>query len=174
MAPTRIEPHCKPTHPEGCPAWTILHYDFPAKGNRPAVKLSWYDCGKLPEEYPTWGIKARDGIVFVGDEGKLFAHYTVHQLLPEDKFKNYQPPAPTLTSSIGHHAEWVDACLRKDPSRALCNFDYAGPLAETVLLGNVAVRAGKSIEWDTENLRITNAPEATKFLHCEYRAGWTL
>ena len=75
-------------------------------------------------------------------------------------------------ASLGHHAEWVHACKTGDPT--LCNFDYSGKLIEHNLLGNVAYRTGKKLEWDAKNLKATNAPEADKFIRREYREGWTL
>ena len=73
---------------------------------------------------------------------------------------------------MGHHQEWVDAIRGGKP--ALCAFDYAGPLAETVLLGNVAYKVGKKLEWDAAALKAKNCPEADRFLRKEYRKGWTL
>ena len=70
--------------------------------------------------------------------------------------------------------EWVRAIKENKPEIAYSNFDYAGLLTETILLGNVAMRAGKKLEWDGENMKFTNASDAEKFLHFEYRKGWTL
>ena len=77
---------------------------------------------------------------------------------------------PTIPNSIGHYAEWIKAC--KDGSPTSCNFDYSGAVTETVLLGNVAFRVGKKIDWDGENLRSPSCPEADKFIRKSYRAGW--
>jgi hypothetical protein len=68
----------------------------------------------------------------------------------------------------------VAACLRNDPAGTTCNFDYSGPLSEAVLLGTVAYRAGKAIEWDAANLKVTNAPDADRFVKREYRKGWEI
>lgn len=70
------------------------------------------------------------------------------------------------------HREWIAACKTGSPTT--CNFDYSGAVTQTVLLGNVAYRAGRKLEWDAANMKFPNAPEADKYLQREYRAGWTL
>ncbi|MFP6603936.1 MAG: gfo/Idh/MocA family oxidoreductase, partial [Pirellulaceae bacterium] len=72
--------------------------------------------------------------------------------------------------SIGHHAEWIKAC--KDGSPTTCNFDYSGALTESVLLGNVAFRTGKPLQWNAKTLKAANCPEADKYISKEYRSGW--
>jgi hypothetical protein len=81
------------------------------------------------------------------------------------------PPA-TIPNSIGHHAEWIEACKTRGPTT--CNFDYSGALAEAVLLGNVSYRSGQRLEWDADRLVATNCPDAAQYLRREYRSGWTL
>jgi hypothetical protein len=132
---------------------------------------------RKPAAFKDWGLDERrwaNGVVFVGDKGLLVANYGTNVLLPEKVFAGFRRPAPTIKQSLGHHAEWVDACLKGDPSLTTCKFDYSGPLSEAVLLGTVAYRAGKAIEWDAANLRVTNAPEAQQFIRREYRKGWEI
>ena len=88
-------------------------------------------------------------MLFVGEKGMLLADYGKHKLLPEDQFAGFKPPEPTIPDSIGHHAEWIQACKTGEPTT--CNFDYSGTLTEAVLLGNVAYRVGKKLEWDHGN-----------------------
>jgi len=88
----------------------------------------------------------------------LISDYGKHQLLPEAEFKDFKRPEPFIPKSIGHHAEWIHAAKTGAPTT--CNFEYAGWLTEANHLGNVAYRAGKKLEWDAENLKATNAPEA--------------
>ncbi len=101
-------------------------------------------------------------MLFIGDKGMLLADYGKHALLPEEKFADFKPPHPSIPKSLGHHAEWIHACKTGAPTT--CNFDYAGRLTEANHLGNVAYRVGKKIEWDHQNMRITNAPDAERFL----------
>ena len=93
-------------------------------------------------------------------------------LLPEAEFADFQPPEPTILPSVGHHQEWIVACKTGSPTT--CNFDYSGALTEAVLLGNVAYRARKKLQWDPVNLKATNGPEAQKYIARDYREGWTL
>ena len=138
---------------------------------RPAVKLTWYDGALRPpllkeNGFPEWGA----GTLFVGEEGMLMADYGRRKLYPEDKFADYKEPEKTIPDSVGHHQEWINAC--KNGSRTLCNFNYSGPLAETVLLGAVSFRTGKKLEWDARNMKATNCPEADQYLSRTYRKGW--
>ena len=161
-----------PAHAEGAARWLIVHYEFPARGELPPVQLTWYDGGKQPKYFedkklPAWG----DGVLFVGEKGMLLADYGNHKLLPEKDFAGFQPPKPSIKNSIGHHKEWVEACKIGGPTT--CNFDYAGALTETVLLGNVSYRLGKGFSWDAKNLSASQ-PEAERFIQHHYRKGWTL
>jgi len=167
--PTRIEAEGPPVHPDTCPLGLIVKYDFPARGSMPACKLTWYDGDLIPKKVNDQAVPA-NGVMFVGTNGMLFADYGKYKLFPSDKFSDFTPPKESIPNSIGHHAEWIKAC--KDGSPTTCNFDYSGALTETVLLGNVAYRTGKPLEWDAENLVATNVPEAAKLINKEYRAGW--
>ena len=102
----------------------------------------------------------------------LLADYGNHRLLPEKDYAGFLPPEPFIPNSIGHHNEWIAACKTEGPTT--CNFDYAGALTETILLGNVAFRVGKKLEWDAQKLRATNCPEADDYLQHEYRRGWRI
>jgi len=112
----------------------------------------------------------RDGVLFVGSKGMLVADYHKHLLLPEKSFAHFQAPKPFIPDSIGHHEEWIRACKTGSPTT--CNFDYSGPLAETVLLGIVAYRSGKKLDYDGSTGRITNTTDANQYLTREYRKGW--
>jgi len=172
--PTAVASQGPPPSKETAPLWQIVTYDFAARGELPAVKLTWYDGGKRPKllaepGMPRWG----DGTLFVGARGMLLAGYSAHRLLPEKQFAGFVPPKPTIPASIGHHREWVEACKKGDMAAALCNFGYGGPLTEVALLGNVAHRSGKSFTWDAAALK-TSEPAANAFLSMEYRKGWTV
>jgi len=171
--PETVEAEGEPHHPEGYPLWLTVRWTFPARGSRPPVTLYWYDNEKRPphlkeHNLPNWP----QGVLFVGSEGMLVADYGRRALYPREKFADSQPPAPTIPASPGHKAEWLRACKGGPP--ALSNFQYSGPLTETVLLGTVAFRAGEKLNWNAENLTAANCPQATKFLRSRYRKGWTL
>jgi predicted dehydrogenase len=159
--------------PDCCPAGLVSHYEFPARDEQPAVKLTWYDGDRIPQAIHDAPC-GNGGNLFVGDRGMLWADYDKYRLLPEDKFTGYTPPAPTIPSSIGHHAEWIAACKTGSPTT--CNFDYAGALTEAVLLGVAAYRAGQKIEWDPVALKAKGAGGAAlePLLHKQYRAGWEI
>ncbi len=168
-----VEADGPPVHPESTPPWQIVRYEYPARKDKPPVKLTWYNGDRRPtaitqRRFPGWDI----GVLFVGSKGQLLVDYKRRILLPAKTFADFEPPAPFIPRSIGHHSEWIQAC--KTSGKTSCSFNYSGPLAEAVLLGNVAYRSGRRIEWDAENLKITNAPEAMRFVRRPYRKGWTL
>jgi predicted dehydrogenase len=179
-SPSTIEAESPPLsmHPETAPAWSIVRYQFPAGGKRPPVKLTWYDGGKLPPVDLFDGhVPAKDssGSLFVGDKGRLLASRERgrgYRLLPEREFAAFEAPRPTLARSPGHHAEWIDACKTGKPTGT--SFDYAGPLTEVVLLGNVALRTGRPIDWDGPGMRATSGSADALFIHRDNRAGWAL
>jgi predicted dehydrogenase len=177
--PTSIEAEGPPVDEVTPPAYAIVKYEFPARGDMPPVKLTWYDGGKRPEILKTlktqkgesldWG----SGQLFIGSKGMILSDYGRHLLLPEEQFADYKRPEKTISSSIGHHQEWLEA-IRSGKGETTCNFDYSGSLTEAVMLGVVAYRTGKKLEWDAEKFKITNAPDLEPWLHKEYRKGWTL
>jgi predicted dehydrogenase len=170
---TSIEAEGPPPHAEGTPPWCIIRYQFPARDKAPPVKLTWYDGGKRPAlveqgKVPNW----QSAVLFVGQTGMLLADYGQRKLLPEAQFKDFQPPKKTIPDSVGHYQEWIQACKTGSPTA--CNFDDSGVLSEHVLLGNVAYRLGKKLDWDPVNLKVANCPEADKLLRPSYRDGWAL
>lgn len=169
--PTHCSTEGPPVHPETCPIGLIVHLDFPARDGKSPVKMTWYDGNMIPREINGQRVPP-NGVMFVGSEGMMFADYSNYRLFPSEKFAGFEPPPKTIPPSIGHHAEWIKACKEGTPT--LCNFDYSGPLTESVLLGNIAYRCEQAIEWDAENLKATNCPEADKYIRKEYREGWEL
>ena len=155
------------------PVWMIAQFEYPARKEKPPVKLTWYQGGRQPDLLtPEQKKKWVSGVLFVGEKGNLLSDYSRHILLPEDKFQDYTRPEPFIPNSIGHHKEWVQACKTGSPTT--CNFDYSGALSEAVLLGNVAFRAGERLEWDTKKLKATNTRAADEFVHHHYRKGWKI
>jgi predicted dehydrogenase len=158
---------------ETYPLASMVTYQFPAKGDRPAVKLVWYDGGlkpPRPDELEEGRKMPEDtGVLFIGDKGKLFEG----RLIPESRMNEFERPAKTLARINGTHEQnWIEAC--KGGPAASSNFDLAGPMTETVLLGTIAVRTGQKIYWDPANMKITNSAEANELVGRKYREGWTL
>lgn len=174
QAPTTVEAEGPlPVRAETYPDYLTVRWEHPARGKRAPVKLTWYDGKQRPKspegvDLQTW----HKGIMFVGDQGTLLADYGRWLLLPEADFKDFKPPEPWIAPSIGHHQEWIHACKTGAPT--LCNFEYSGSLVEHNLLGTVAFRTGKKLQWDAENLKASNCPEADQFIHPPYREGWAL
>ena len=102
----------------------------------------------------------------------LISEWGKHELHPRQRFAGFQRPPRTIPESIGHAEEWLSACKTGSPTG--CNFDYSGPLTETVLLGTVAYRTRKKLEWDPVNLKATNCPEANRFIRRANREEWAL
>lgn len=161
--PQTVAAEGPPPQDETTPAWLIVRYAYPARGKKPPVQLTWYNGDKRPPHFaegtlPAWG----DGTLFVGAKGMLLADYGRYVLLPEKDFAGFQPPKPSIPDSVGHHAEWIAAC--KGVGTTTCRFDYSGVLTEAVLLGNVAYRTGKKLEWDAKALKAKHCPEADRFI----------
>jgi predicted dehydrogenase len=174
--PTSVEAEGEPRKPDSAPLWSVIRYEFPKRGKLPPVRLTWYDGGKLPSTDLLDGVtlpKESNGSLFVGSEGKLIIeHGQKPRLLPEAKYAGYKGPDPFIPRSPGHYIQWIEACKTGKPTGS--NFDYASVLTESVLLGNVAFRVGRKIEWDAKRMRAKNAPEASQYVRREYRSGWSL
>lgn len=174
QAPLSIEAVGPPPHPEIAPASMHATYEYGARGDKPPLRLTWYQGEDKPGIWSSRGIPQwESGVLFVGTQGRmLLADYEKHVLLPEKNFIDFTRPAPFIPKSLGHHEEWIHACKTGAPTT--CNFNYAGYLTEANHLGNVAYRVGKKLEWDSKNLVVTNTNTAEKYLRREYRKGWTL
>ena len=176
--PTSVQATSTLVNTETYPVASMVHYEFPARGDMPPVKLIWYDGGlrpPRPAELDEGEQMGTNGILFIGDKGKMLEH----RLIPESRRKEYGKPPQVLPRSPGHFVEWIEACKGGKPAGS--NFDHAGPLAEVVLLGNVALRpelreilTRTELLWDGPSMKITNVPEANEYLRREYREGWSL
>jgi predicted dehydrogenase len=174
QSPLTIEAHSeiKP-HAEIAPATMSATYEYAARGDLPAVRLTWYQGEVKPKIWTDGGIpKWGDGILFVGEKGMLLADYSKFLLLPEEKFKDAKLPEPTLPRVKDHHEEWLEAI--KAGKKSSCDFEYSGWLTEANHLGNVAYRVGKKLEWDPVKMKATNTSEADQYIKREYRKGWEL
>jgi len=188
--------------PDSCPPASKVHFDFPARDDMPAVELIWYDGGMMPrrpvelEAGESMG-NNDGGTIFEGTRGKIICgvYGRNPSLLPRkamDYFKQPEKSIPRVEE--GHMGSWIKSC--KEGTSTSSNFDYAGPLTETVLMGNLAIRSfnhkvlkpGKTptswdpwdypgrlrLDWDGENMQITNFEEANQFVSRDYRRGWKI
>ncbi|MBM4017107.1 MAG: Gfo/Idh/MocA family oxidoreductase [Planctomycetes bacterium] len=175
--PTTVEAASEGNTHDRAPQWAVVTYQFPARGDLPPVTLTWYNGGKWPPRPPELREDRSlppEGSLFIGDEGKILVHGSANpQILPAEKMREFQPPEPFIRRSTGHKKEWLEA-IRGGPPPGSNFAAYGGPLTEVVLLGNVAIRTGKKIEWDPVNLRAKNVPEAAAYIRREYRKGWEL
>lgn len=163
------------------PTASIVRFKFPARAQRGPIDLIWYDGGMQPpipdeleedhEEFEP------EGMMFVGDKGKILAGFRVEspRLIPKRKMSRYEiASSPTRRREAGQASpgmrQWIAAC--KGGAQAPGNFLNAGPISEAVNLWAVALRTGKKIVYDAESMKITNVPEANKYLSREYRKGW--
>ncbi|OHB84823.1 MAG: hypothetical protein A2V98_20850 [Planctomycetes bacterium RBG_16_64_12] len=172
--PLTVEAQGAQLRAETYPEWLTVQWEHPARGDMAPVKLHWYDGIQRPKvSVPGQDIAASHmGVLFVGDEGMLLADYGKRVLVPEEKFKDFKPPEPSIEPSLGHHEEWIHGAKTGAPT--LCNFDYSGKLVEHNLLGAVAFRVGKKLTWDPASMKATNCPEADPYIRRPYREGWTL
>lgn len=187
----RLEAEVSGVHKHSFPKWEIIRYDFPARIDMPPVRINWYNGpGQAPgprimieqllKRRLDWGDagekKWQDhaGCLLIGTKGMI--HSTGHNmsftLLPEEKFKDFEGPPKTLTRTRGQEREWLDAC--KGGPQTMSNFNYADPLTEFVLLGNIATFVGDTIEFDPIEMKIINNLPTNAALEREYRSGWSL
>jgi predicted dehydrogenase len=169
--PTRISASATAVFDETAPLGSIVTYDFPAREGMPPLRLVWYDGGLMPPrpaELEPGRELPSSGNMYVGDKGVILGN----RIIPEEKMKAYTPPPKTLPRRSGTWGEWVEAI--RGGETASCNFDWAGVLTEAVLLGNIAIRTGKALDWDAEKMRFTNHEQANKYVDEPYREGWSL
>jgi len=179
-APTSIEAKPGPFSDETYPTKTIITWEFPARGNRAPVTVRWYDGDNRPprpDELEAGRKLPDQGGLYYGDKGTIMLpHGGGPRLIPDSKMRGLKMPEPWIRRSKaganGHYLEWVEAC--KGGPKPLSNFDYAGPLTEAILLGNIAAKAGGKIQWDSKAMKVTNMPEINQHLSRQYRKGWTL
>lgn len=189
------------SYPDSCPRAAIIHLKYPVK-NQPAetIKVTWMDGGLLPERpqelLPNEPMGNWDGgVIFEGTKGKMMCDcYGANpRLLPLTKMKTTTLPKPSIARvPEGHYLQWVNACIAGYGKNKLSSpFEYAGPLTESILIGNLAIRSWmlqnnnvtngavkfpgrKKLLWDAKNLKITNFDEANQFVRRDYRTGWKL
>jgi len=177
--PASVEATSLDLNPDTHPLASVVTYQFPAREGLPPVKLTWYDGLRAPrppelEDGRQMG-HAEGGVLFKGTKGKLVGgvYGESPRLIPEGRMKEYKLPPKTLPRVEGtHEQDWVRAC--KTGQRAGADFEYSALLTEICLLGNLAKRVDARIEWDGPAMKVTNLPEAQKYIQTPYREGWTL
>ncbi len=181
-APTKVDASSTQRFKEAFPVASIIRFEFPAREQMPPVTLTWYD-GDLkpprPEELEDGrplkgeGSDEDEGLLFIGDHGTILCGFSGEnpRLIPEAKMRAFQPPAKTLPRSIGHYREWIEAAKGAQQAPA-ANFEFEARIAEALLLGNVALRSGEMLRWDSTNLRITNVAAAQSLINPGYRGEW--
>ena len=154
------------------------YYEFPAKGARPAVKMTWYDGGLTPPKPVEIGdeeLNKGGGVLYIGTKGKLM-HDTYGfnpRLLPKSLHDSVGKPTETYARiKTSHEMNWIDAI--RGTQKTTSPFEYSGKLTEIMLLGVAALNAGKKIQYDGANMKITNVPDSDALLKRAYRAGWEL
>ncbi len=176
--PLSIEATSCGNTPDVHPLSAIVTYQFGERNGMPPVKLTWYEGTRAPrpteledeQEMPGEG-----GVVFKGSKGMIMCGHVGQnpQIIPQSRMKKIKLPEKTLPRvEEGHYQSWVRAC--KGGPAAGSRFTHSGPLNEICLLGNIAKRVDRRIEWDPVNIKITNYPEANQYVRPEYRKGWEL
>jgi len=183
--------------PESCPPASAIHLKFPARENMPAVDFSWYDGGIMPKRPEELGPDEpmgdwNGGMIFEGTKGKLIAGMwgqNAKWLPAKDAWTVHAPISFVEGGTDGHQQQWVKACKEGFGAYTSSPFDAAGPLTETVIMGNLAVRSHayrvpnadgkgfsypgrKQLLWDGKNMEITNFDVANQFVTRDYRKGW--
>lgn len=179
-SPSRIVPETTPLNPETGPLASRVTYEFPPRAGKPALKLVWRDGNLMPprpaglREGEPMPPASHSGQLLVGDKGCIAADIYAENptILPETLHREVMasPPAKTYASSPGVYEEWIAAC--KGGAAASAAFDYSVPLTILVLLGNLAVRTGESIEWDRTRFEAANVSGPNSFIRRTYRRGW--
>jgi predicted dehydrogenase len=166
------------------PAWSVITYQFPQRGKRAPLKLVWYDGDEkkgarrpaLPEALGADVKLSKGGNLYIGDQGVLMDtndYGGVPQIYPEARRKEFlaNRPDKTLPRAFKNniHQDWFRACKGEGPAPCSNFVDHAADLAEVVLLGNLALQAGKPIRWDAAAGACAGAPELDRYIHKNYR-----
>ncbi len=181
--------HAAATGPEPHPEMTTqaMHswFDFPAKGDRKALKLHWYQAKGGPPIFQELDLTTKGNNLFIGTKGILSCGFDDRYLYQKDangEWKlvlthedsmDFAVPPQTEPDSPGFHQEWINAC-KGDPTPPTCNFSWTGPLTETVLLANAAFRSRQEFDWDSKSMECIGAPEAQAYIRPTYKTGWEI
>ena len=177
--PTSIDATSCGNTPEVHPLSAIVTFQFPARGELPPLKLTWYEGTRpprppeLPDDHQ---LPAEGGALFKGSQGTIMCgvYGNSPRIIPEEKMRQAKLPEKTIARvpRASHEQDWVRAC--KSGTSAGANFAYSGPLTEICALGNIAKRVDTRILWDAQNLKVTNIAAANQYVRVPYRKGWEL
>jgi predicted dehydrogenase len=177
-APTSVDATSCGNTPEVHPLSAIVTYQFPARADMPPLKLNWYEGTRPPRPHDLEDgrrMPSEGGALFKGTEGTIMCgvYGNSPRIIPESKMQAAERPEKTIPrAGAAHEQDWVRAC--KTGQTAGADFSYSGPLAEVCCLGNIAKRVDTRIEWDAENMKVTNLPDANQYVRGAYREGWEL
>jgi predicted dehydrogenase len=177
-APTSVEPIIANETDVSGPTASVLRLEFPARDSMPPVRWTWYDGGlkpALPPDLEEARKRQDNGTILFGSKATVITdtYYDSIRIIPEAKMKEMAPSLPPKTIPRvvgGHFAEWIRACKGGVPAGS--NFDYSSRLTESVIIGNIALRARRRIEWDSAALKVTNLESANQFVTSQYRPGF--
>ena len=197
VSSTYTAPWQRTYSPESCPTSSYIILDFPARGEQPAVKLHWMDGGIRPPRPDEVGANevmgdGGNGVIMKGSKGVMMCGtYGINpRLFPASVAEQSEAVAETIPRvPEGHYVQWVNACLAGyQQNECSSDFDIAGPLTESVLMGNLALRSfdirkkkgrnfnypGRNIKllWDGPNMKVTNFDQANAYVKRDYRTGW--
>jgi predicted dehydrogenase len=166
----------------------IVTWEFDSRGELPPITVHWYDGGMRPHRPAELDHKLRmpsSGLLFVGEIGKLMTGYGGGNpfgrrdrglegglLLPEKKFRDFEQPAKAMQRCESHYTEWTRVC--KTGGKTVCPVEFGCEMTELALLGTLALRTRRVLEWNAKEMRITNSKEANDLVDPPYRTGWTL
>jgi predicted dehydrogenase len=181
-APQSVDVELKEAvNPIHTPNGSIVTFNFPARGKQPAVKVKWYEGPSLPpapEGYDYGAPGGEGGMIMVGEKGGICYNGMrpdSPMLYPKAKWDDYRASGTkripkTIPRPHGIHRDWVEAI--KNGKKSCSDFAYSGPLTESILLGTLAIRTGKTVKWNTEKMQIDGNPEASKLINIQAREGW--
>jgi predicted dehydrogenase len=173
--PTSIETTSTPYNHDTYPMACTTYFDFPAKGARPAVKMTWYDGGLTPPKPVEMGdeeLNKGGGVLYIGTKGKLLndTYGFNPRLLPKSLHESVGKPKETYARiTTSHEMNWIDAI--RGTQKTTSPFEYSARLTEIMLLGVAALNAGKKISYDGAAMKVTNVADSDALLKRKYRAG---
>jgi predicted dehydrogenase len=175
-APIAAEGSSSERFSDSFPKASLVHLDFAARDGQPPVRLDWYDGGLKPArpvEFEGDGPLPAEGLLFLGDQGTLLCDFTGEhpRLIPDSKMKAFKEPPKTLPRSPGNEREWLNA-IKDEKATTGAPFEFSAKVTEALLLGNLAVRAGERVRWDSASQRLEGSKAAQELLNPQYRSGW--